>query len=239
MKTNYTILTPFYNTHQPYFEFYVNSMSKLNNVDILIGDDGSSIKSKQMLRSMTKHLPNVKIIEFPENRGMCRVLKDLAQEAKTPYVIKIDSDDGLVRPPITDQAHPDAILLKRTTPDPIRYLSWGGMGPTGTAYKKEVFLELYKDAEYMDKMEPWIYEDVFMHLNLIYGNYNLTTDIGDGPVFERYTNAYKPHTMTANKALELRAPKCETFLIWCLHYNKSATFYHDVIRKVREYNKKK
>jgi len=229
-----TVITPFYNTYKPYFEFYIKSFSKFKKLNILIGDDGSSSESKKMLKDMTRPFPNIKIITFEENRGMCRTLLDLANHVNTPFVIKIDSDDGLYRLPTTNTIDFDAVVVQKSSIDMVHYLSYGGLGPTGTLYRTEVFKKIYRDAEYMDIMEPWLHEDVFMHLNLLTENYKLVKDIGDTPVFERYSKYYKPHTMTYKKRFDKRCPKMETFLLWCIYYKKDPDFYYDILIKIRQ-----
>ncbi len=222
-RTDCTIITPFYNTRPDYFLKYLNSMRKFPDVPILIGNDGSSKKSREILHDMTKKFGNITIIDWKDNVGMCGTLYELITEVKTKYVIKCDSDDGLHHLPEFPSENNiedlDAAVAKNCKITPETFLADRGNGPAGTIYKKEVFKEIYRDWKFMDANEKWIHEDVWMHLNLLFGNFKIDYEVSED-LTKIYEYQYRrPGSMTANKNLDFRSPKCETFLLWARYHH--------------------
>jgi cellulose synthase/poly-beta-1,6-N-acetylglucosamine synthase-like glycosyltransferase len=62
----------------------------LDKLTILIGSDGSSDRTDQILDTFTD--PRVVAVKFPENRGKINVLNDLILEVKTPITVFSDAN---------------------------------------------------------------------------------------------------------------------------------------------------
>lgn len=65
----------------------------LKNPEFIFVDDVSSDKSVDIIREMTKDVPNVKIITNEKNRGISVRINQGIQEAKGEYTRMLDSDD--------------------------------------------------------------------------------------------------------------------------------------------------
>ncbi len=60
------------------------------NIEFLIGSDGSSDRTNEILRSV--HDPSVRVYEFPHRRGKAAVLNDLVREAKGEVIVFSDAN---------------------------------------------------------------------------------------------------------------------------------------------------
>jgi glycosyltransferase involved in cell wall biosynthesis len=178
-----TIVTPFYNTRPEYFLSYLTSMAKFPEVPIIIGNDGSDKRHRLMLHDMVKKHSNIRIIDYSKNIGMCGTLHKILKEVETKYVIKCDSDDGIHHFPEfsteDNSADFDAAITRNCRILPTRFLADRGNAPGGSVYKTEVFQKIYEDWEFMDRNEKWIHEDVWMHLNLTMGGYNIEHEVSE------------------------------------------------------------
>ncbi len=81
-------------------EYYLPSVlnallnqSGLKNPEFIFVDDLSTDKSVEIIREMTKDVPNVKIIDNKENRGISVRINQGIAEAQGEYTRMLDSDD--------------------------------------------------------------------------------------------------------------------------------------------------
>jgi len=238
-----TIITPYYNTKPEYFLSYLKSMQKFPSLRIIIGNDGSGKKETATLHSMVSRANkdrnrDIEIIDWDENVGMCGTLYELIDDVKTKYVIKCDSDDGIHHFPEfstkKNSADFDAAITRNCKITVESFLADRGNGPGGSVYKTEVFKKIYSDWEFMDRNEKWIHEDVWMHLNLLFGNYKVEHEVAEDNT-KIYEYKYRrPGSMTANKQLDNRSPKCETFLLWAREHHMRPQLYHKLQKEINE-----
>lgn len=240
-----TIITPFYNTRPEYFLGYLTSLAKFPDVPIIIGNDGSDKQHTDMLHNMVQKYPNITVIDFKENIGMCGTLYKLIKAAAangSKYVLKCDSDDGIHHfPEFSSEDNSDdydALIVKNCKLNAEHFLATKGNGPGGSLYKTEVYLELYRDWSFMDRNEKWIHEDVWMHLNLTMLDFKIEHDQSQDPT-KIYEYKYaRPGSMTAGKQLDKRSPKCETFLLWARYHNMRPQLYHKIQREINQLRSK-
>lgn len=88
-KIKTSIIIPAYNEEGCIEKVIVDVKKYLNQeCEIIVVNDGSTDRTKEIL----EQIPNVKVINHPENRGYGAALKSGIQEAQGVYVLIIDAD---------------------------------------------------------------------------------------------------------------------------------------------------
>jgi glycosyltransferase involved in cell wall biosynthesis len=93
-----TIATPFYDTAPAVFEETVRSVQRqsLQQWEWLIVDDGSTrADSIALLAALANADPRIRILRHPENRGLPAARNTAVANARTGFVLQLDSDDLL------------------------------------------------------------------------------------------------------------------------------------------------
>jgi len=91
-----SVVIPVFNGSD-YLEETVRSVqaSDFRNFEILLINDGSADKSKQICHSLEKKYANITFYSFQLNRGLGRVLNFALQKAKGTYICRINQDDTM------------------------------------------------------------------------------------------------------------------------------------------------
>lgn len=92
-----SIVTPFYNTGEVFHQTTQSIMGQsLQQFEWLIVNDGSDDpQAVQILEKYRHSDPRIRVIDHPENRGLSAARNTGFQEARTDYVLLLDSDDLL------------------------------------------------------------------------------------------------------------------------------------------------
>lgn len=89
MKTGTTCLIPFYNEEQRLIDT-LNVITQINNIDqIICINDGSSDNSVSLLK---KFYPNIKLVNFKNNKGKTEAIRSGLKLVKTKYAFLLDAD---------------------------------------------------------------------------------------------------------------------------------------------------
>ena len=89
-----SILIPVYNVAEYLTECLDSIMLQLNNeCDVIIYDDASTDKSREILLEYKKKFPYIKLILNDKNMGVSHVRNTLFENSKGDYIWFIDSDD--------------------------------------------------------------------------------------------------------------------------------------------------
>lgn len=105
MKPLVSIIIPSYN-HSKFIKETLDSIIKDNypNKEIVIIDDGSKDKSVKIINDWVKNNPEQKINFINRNnKGLCKTLNELVENAKGDYIIVLASDDLLVNNTISER----------------------------------------------------------------------------------------------------------------------------------------
>lgn len=89
-----SVVIPVFNGAQ-YLEAAVASVFKstYRNFEVLLVDDGSNDKSRAICRTLEKKYQRVRFYQFPQNRGLSRVLNFALAKAKGKYICRLNQDD--------------------------------------------------------------------------------------------------------------------------------------------------
>lgn len=103
-KPTVSIVMPVYNAEK-YVEEAVLSVLRQTYADweIIIMDDGSSDKSREILRKIAKIDKRIKCIYSKANRGIGQTMTELVKLAKGKYIARMDSDDIMLATRIETQ----------------------------------------------------------------------------------------------------------------------------------------
>lgn len=93
-KPTVSVVIPVFNG-APYLEAAVQSVFKstYQNFEVLLVDDGSSDHSRRICRQLEKKYQRVRFYQFPQNRGLSRVLNFALEKAKGEYICRLNQDD--------------------------------------------------------------------------------------------------------------------------------------------------
>ena len=91
-----SVVIPVFNT-APYLHECLDSVlsQTLTDFEVICVDDGSSDNSLAILREYEARDPRVKVVAFPENRGLCQARNVGMDTASGDYTYLLDSDDWL------------------------------------------------------------------------------------------------------------------------------------------------
>ena len=97
-----------------YFESIINS--NMLPQECIICDDGSSDKSVEIIEKYAQQFPWIKPIFFKENKGVAHATNAALKEAKSLYILRLDSDDYILPNRIEQQlefmiSHPQVDVL--------------------------------------------------------------------------------------------------------------------------------
>lgn len=109
---NVSIVCANYNNGR-YLDDFIRSVaeSTMHPAELIIVDDGSTDNSRSVLESFS-HLPFLRIIAFPENKGFTAALNAGLEAATGKYIMRADPDDLLVPTRIEKQ-----VMTLETNPD--------------------------------------------------------------------------------------------------------------------------
>ncbi len=90
--------------------------SSYRNIEVLLIDDGSTDKSKELCAKLEKKYSRVKFYSFPKNKGLGRVLNFAIDNAKGEYICRLNQDDIMLPHRIRTQVeylleHTDVVAL--------------------------------------------------------------------------------------------------------------------------------
>lgn len=116
-KPMVSVVIPVYNGGN-FLKLAVDSVCKstYKNFEIILIDDGSTDRSKQVCREFVRRDHRITFYTFPQNRGLGRVLNFALEKARGEYICRINQDDEMDPTRIEKQinylmAHPDVILV--------------------------------------------------------------------------------------------------------------------------------
>lgn len=93
--------------------------STYKNYEILLVDDGSTDKSKEVCHQFEKKYDNVHFYSFSRNRGLGRVLNFALNQAKGTYICRLNQDDLMLRHRIETQ-----VAFLKENPHIVAVGSW-------------------------------------------------------------------------------------------------------------------
>lgn len=112
-----SIVIPVFNGAD-YLEAAVMSVfrSTYRNFEVLLVDDGSSDHSRRICRQLEKKYQRVRFYQFPQNRGLSRVLNFALEKAKGKYICRLNQDDLMLPNRIATEVeylekHPDVAAV--------------------------------------------------------------------------------------------------------------------------------
>jgi len=113
---NLSIICANYNNGR-YLDDFIRSVgdSTMHPAELIVIDDGSTDNSLEVLESY-RHLPFLRIMAFPENRGFTAALNAGLEAATAKYIMRADPDDLMMPERIETQfayleSHPEVDLL--------------------------------------------------------------------------------------------------------------------------------
>lgn len=94
-----TVLVPAYNEEAVIGEFIETFQAEcgLTDYELLIVNDGSKDKTAQIIKDHQIGYPELRLVDYPDNKGLGGALKTGFQEAKGSIIVTMDSD--LTHPP--------------------------------------------------------------------------------------------------------------------------------------------
>ncbi|MCR4276562.1 MAG: glycosyltransferase [Candidatus Roizmanbacteria bacterium] len=92
-----SVIIPVYNG-QSYLKETILSVQKSNykNFEIILVNDGSKDKSKELCYKLKKKYKNIRVFSFKKNRGLSNILNYAVRKAKGKYIARINQDDLMV-----------------------------------------------------------------------------------------------------------------------------------------------
>ena len=89
-----SVIMPVYNSSD-YLEEAINSIlnQTYKNIELIIIDDGSDVKTKKILEKYNRFNQNINLISSIENKGIVFSLNQGIEIAKGKYIARMDSDD--------------------------------------------------------------------------------------------------------------------------------------------------
>lgn len=112
-----SVIIPVYNG-QSYLKETVLSVQKSSykNIEIILVNDGSKDRSKEICYKLKKKYINIRFFSFKNNRGLSNVLNYAVKKAKGKYIARINQDDLMVVNRIFSQVYflennPDHVLV--------------------------------------------------------------------------------------------------------------------------------
>lgn len=117
----FSILIPVYNVEE-YLVECIESVLKqeVNDYEIILIDDGSTDKSRQICDEYKEKYPTVFTVVHKENEGLLMARRDAIKLAKGDYILFLDSDDYYepgalsAMSDVIESDSPDLILFNRT-----------------------------------------------------------------------------------------------------------------------------
>ena len=93
-----SVIIPVFNG-QKYLKETVLSVQKSSykNFEIILVNDGSKDKSKELCYKLKKKYKNIRVFSFKKNRGLSNILNYAIRKAKGKYIARLNQDD-LVTP---------------------------------------------------------------------------------------------------------------------------------------------
>lgn len=111
-----SVIIPVYNGSK-FLGEAVNSVLKstYRNFEIILIDDGSTDKSKELCRQLAKKYQRISFYSFAKNKGLGRVLNFALKKARGEFICRINQDDVMYPTRISKQlkflkSHPDVVL---------------------------------------------------------------------------------------------------------------------------------
>ncbi len=112
-----SVVIPVFNGSEYLKETVLSVMaSDFRNFEVLLIDDGSRDKSKQICKDLEKKYKRVKFYSFKKNNGLGRVLNYALKKAKGKYIARINQDDLMSQTRLSKQVkfmerYPEVSLL--------------------------------------------------------------------------------------------------------------------------------
>jgi len=121
-----TVLVPAYNEEAVIGDFIETFQSDcgLTDYELLIVNDGSKDKTEQIVKDHQIGYPELRLVSYPDNKGLGGALRLGFQEAKGSVIVTMDSD--LTHPPVKVQELVTA-LENAEVAIASRYVKGGGM----------------------------------------------------------------------------------------------------------------
>ncbi|OGK62716.1 hypothetical protein A2334_00705 [Candidatus Roizmanbacteria bacterium RIFOXYB2_FULL_38_10] len=93
-----SVIIPVFNG-SPFLEETITSVfnSTYKNIEVLLIDDGSTDKSKELCHRLEKRYKKVRFYSFPKNKGLGRVLNFALRQAHGELICRINQDDRMLR----------------------------------------------------------------------------------------------------------------------------------------------
>ncbi|MFZ6034655.1 MAG: glycosyltransferase family A protein [Patescibacteria group bacterium] len=101
-----SVIIPVYNGY-PYLRETISSVYKSTyaNFEIILVNDGSKDRSKELCLKLKKKHKNIKFYSFKKNRGLCNVLNFAVTKAKGKYIARQNQDDLMVPTRLKSQVY--------------------------------------------------------------------------------------------------------------------------------------
>lgn len=128
-QTMISIVVPAYNEEEG-IEHFISEMKKRvklsEDYELIIVNDGSADKTKQLIEKHLKNYPSLRIVNHPKNMGLGAAIRTGIASAKGRAIVELDSD--LTQPP--EMINDLVKTLDSTSADVVyasRYVTGGGM----------------------------------------------------------------------------------------------------------------
>lgn len=101
-----SVVIPVYNGYQ-YIKDTVKSVqnNSYKNLEIILVNDGSKDKSKEICLKLKKKYKNIRFFSFKKNRGLSNVLNYAVKKAKGKYIARINQDDLMTQTRLSSQVY--------------------------------------------------------------------------------------------------------------------------------------
>ena len=89
-----SVIMPVYNSEDTVSKAIKSILNQtFENIELIIGDDGSNDKTYDICKDFEKDKPNIKIIKNEKNIGITKTLNKLIKESKGDFIARQDADD--------------------------------------------------------------------------------------------------------------------------------------------------
>ena len=233
MHEELTILIPYKNTNEQFFKTCWESVKKFG-IPIVIIDDESRRDSAKFLWDTVGDYSLCTIVTMNSTTGAHGAIARGLHFVETKYVLRVDSDDELLKLPKMPSIEFDALLPRNISTNILDYLRKGGV-IHGSIFTLPAMKYMYADYKYVREISNWIHEDVYAFLRLLFFRSDAII-INSGLVRKKqYKYRTYRESSTFNKVVNSTDFRMETLKLMLMHHGVNHLKFIYLDAKVRKY----